>query len=235
MKVNDELYVLELPLNFGGATMMMCLSLIVDPDHGLTLVDTGVPGQEGLIEEALIAEGFSLAELKQIVLTHQDMDHVGSLSQLKQLTGANLVAYVDEVPYIDGRLVSPKRPSAERLAQMPEFAALLNSLKRTEIDEPVNDGDTLSKSGNAKVIATPGHTHGHMSLYLPKSKTLITGDAMVSENGRLFGPMAAATPNMAQAMESVKKFLEYDIETIVCYHGGLVTDDANGQVSRVAG
>jgi glyoxylase-like metal-dependent hydrolase (beta-lactamase superfamily II) len=231
MKVNDELYVLELPLGFGGAVRMMNLSLIVDPTHGLTLVDAGWPGQADLIAEELAKDGLLIDDVKQIVLTHQDIDHIGSLVAVKNRTGAAITAFKDEVPYIDGTLISPKRPSPERLKQMPEFAEALDSLERTKVDRAVSEGDTI---GNAKVIATPGHTIGHMSLYLPNTRTLIAGDALTSDNGILHPPMEQATPNMPQAMESVRKLLDLDIQTIVCYHGGLVTDDANGQLKRVA-
>jgi len=235
MKVNDELYVLELPLPVGDDVWIMNLSLIADADHGLTLVDTGLNGQEDLIEKAIVAEGLSLGDVKQIVLTHQDADHIGSLAALKEKTGATVYAYVDEIPYIEGKLRSAKYPSPERLAANPGLAEMLGGLKRTTVDRAIADGETLPFAAGAVAIATPGHTEGHMSLYLPNTKTLIVGDAMVSNSGILDGPMEMATPNMAQALESIKKFLNYDVETVLCYHGGLVTDDANGQLKRVAG
>ena len=234
MKVNDELTILELPLSFGGATRIMNLSLITDEDHGLTIVDTGVPGQIDLIEKALEAEGFALADIKHIVITHQDFDHIGSLHPLKERTGAPVYALDIEVPYIEGRLRSVKYPSPERLAQMPEFAAALESLQRSTVDVQLTDGQTLDNSAGAQVVATPGHTLGHMSLYLPRTKTLIVGDAMVSDSGKLDGPMEQATPDMATAKQSVAKLAELDVDTILCYHGGLVTDDASGQLKQVA-
>ncbi len=189
MKVSDELYVLELPMNWGGVERILNVSLIVDKEHGLTLVDTGLPGQVDLIEAALVKDGFSLSEIKQIVLTHQDVDHVGSLHALKDRTGATIYADAIEVPYIEGTLRSVKYPSPERLAQMPEFAAMLKALQGTHVDEAVEHGHVLTKSGGAVVIATPGHTLGHMSLYLPSTKTLIAGDAVVSNSGTQSGPM----------------------------------------------
>ena len=235
MKVNDQLYVLELPLNFGGVERKMSLSLIVDSVGGLTLVDTGLPGQIELFEQAIVAEGLSMDDLKQIVLTHQDLDHIGSLDDLRDETGATVYSHVEEVPYINGTVPLVKTPSEERLAENPEYATVWGLLKFSQVDEAVKDGDVLSFAAGAVVISTPGHTPGHISLYLPNTKTLITGDALVSDQGILSGPAEFATPDMPLALESVKKFTEFDIETIVCYHGGLVTDDANGQIRRVAG
>jgi glyoxylase-like metal-dependent hydrolase (beta-lactamase superfamily II) len=125
-------------------------------------------------------------------------------------------------------------PPPERLEQMPEFKAMLDALKRCPVDTALKDGEKLDLAGGVTVIATPGHTKGHLSLYLDRTKTLITGDAVVSEGGKLDGPMQQATPDMASAMESVKKLAGLDVETILCYHGGLVTEDANGQLGAVA-
>ncbi|MFX8680952.1 MBL fold metallo-hydrolase, partial [Acinetobacter baumannii] len=83
---------------------IMNLSVIVDKDHGLTLVDTALPSQADDVVAQLEADGLSLSDVKQIVLTHQDLDHVGALNPLKDRTGATVYAYVDEVPYIDGTL-----------------------------------------------------------------------------------------------------------------------------------
>jgi glyoxylase-like metal-dependent hydrolase (beta-lactamase superfamily II) len=234
MKVTDDLYIIKLPLNFGGAVREMNVTLLADPEKGLTLFDTGLPGQEDMIESAIRAEGLDTSDLKQIVLTHQDLDHVGSLNALKERTGATVYAHETEIPYIEGDLPMVKMPSPERLAAMPELAEVMTKFKTTKVDEPLTDGQVLDIAGGVRVVPTPGHTPGHVSFYLEKSKILIAGDAIVSENGKLDGPMASATPDLASAKESVKRLSEIDIDTIVCYHGGLVTEDANDQLARVA-
>ena len=222
-------------MSYGGVESILNLSLILDNEHGLTLVDTGLPGQMDLIEEALRKDGFTISELKQIILTHQDIDHVGSLHRLKERTLATVYAFSDEVPYIDGTIAPIKMPSRERLAEMPEIAAWLKLHAPTSVDESIQDRQVLTKSAGAVVIATPGHTPGHISLYLPTTRTLIAGDALTSEAGTLSGPGERGTPDMALAGQSVKKLAELDVETIVCYHGGLVTEGASGQLERVAG
>jgi len=73
-----------------------------------------------------------------------------------------------------------------------------------------------------------------VSIYLPNVKTLVAGDALTSQDGVLAGPSERATPNMPLAMESLKKLAELDIETIVCYHGGVVSDRAGEQLRRLA-
>jgi len=225
---------IELPMSFGGQTRMLNLSVILDPDKGHTVVDTGLPGQEELILVQLEAAGIEPSQIKRILLTHQDIDHIGSLKALKEATGAEILALDVEVPYIDGSRPSPKMPPPERLEQMPEFKAMIEGLQRCSVDTALKDGEKLDLAGGVTVVATPGHTFGHLSLYLDRSKSLITGDAMVSESGKLEGPMEMATPDMPTAKESVKKLANLDVETIVCYHGGIVDEDPNTQLQRVA-
>jgi len=213
---------------------VMNLSVILDPEKGATLVDTGVPGQATMILDKLAAEGISQSDLKRILITHQDVDHIGSLKALKAATGAEVLALDVEIPYIEGTKPSPKMPSPERLAQNPGFKAMLDALERCSVDVALKDGEVLDLAGGVTVVATPGHTLGHISLYLNRSHTLITGDALTSSEGTLGGPMEQATPDMASAKVSVKRLAELDVKQIVAYHGGLVDQDANGQLRKVA-
>jgi glyoxylase-like metal-dependent hydrolase (beta-lactamase superfamily II) len=83
------------------------------------------------------------------------------------------------------------------------------------------------------VVFTPGHTPGHVSLYLDRSKVLVAGDALTSEEGYLNGPNLSMTLDIPTALQSVKKLAALEVDTIVCYHGGVVSDDATGQLQRV--
>ena len=103
------------------------------------------------------------------------------------------------------------------------------------MDERLEDGERLDPAGGIRVIFTPGHTPGHLSLYLENSKILISGDALTSQDGTLNGPNPVMTLDRQTAGESVRKLAELDVQTIVCYHGGVVSDDASGQLRRVLG
>jgi glyoxylase-like metal-dependent hydrolase (beta-lactamase superfamily II) len=83
------------------------------------------------------------------------------------------------------------------------------------------------------VIFTPGHTPGHISLYLEKSKVLIAGDALTAQGGYLNSPNPSLTLDTHTAIRSVRRLVDLDIDTIICYHGGVVSEDANGQLRRV--
>jgi len=234
VQLNDDIYVLVLPFERDGESFPLNLSLVVDAANGPTLIDAGLPGQEDAIAGALAEAGVRVEDLRRIVLTHQDFDHVGALHGLVLTSGATVLAHEVEAPRIDGR-ERPRFATPEILAARPELRPIVERFQPTPVDEALQDGALLDVAGGVRVVFTPGHTAGHMCLYLERSRTLVAGDALTAADGRLQGPNQAATMDMATAAGSVRKLAELDVRAIVCYHGGVVDDDASGQLRRVAG
>jgi len=232
MKLNEDVYILALPMQRDGHTQYLNLSLIVDAANGPTLVDTGLPGQQDAIASALGEANVRVQDLKRIILTHQDIDHVGSLHDLAQASGARVLAHATEAPYIDGSEL-PRFARPEILAQRPELRPVAERFRPTRIDEQLHDGTRIDLADGVRVIFSPGHTPGHICLYLERTKTLITGDALTANEGRLYGPNESATPDMVSARQSVEKLAGLDVRAIICYHGGVVSEHANEQLRRV--
>ena len=128
----------------------------------------------------------------------------------------------------------PSKISAQEWESLPEPMKhlYLNPPKAT-ITKALRDGDELPFCGGIQVIHTPGHTPGHISLYHKGSKTLIAADSMFCFNGKLRGPIAHVTPDLEQAVRSLEKYLAYDVENAVCYHGGLASNDVNNQLKQL--
>lgn len=233
MHLNDDLVVLPLTIPRGDQAVVFNLSLITDAAQGPTLVEPQVAGQAQAIAAMLAELGMELRDLRRIILTHQDHDHIGSLADLVQLSGAETLAGADEADAIDGTVL-PRFAQPETLAQRPELREIAAQHRPTPINVRLTDGQRLELAGGVRVIFTPGHTPGHISLYLERSRALIAGDALRVDNGQLLGPNPAFTPDPARAAESVRKLSALDVAAIVCYHGGVVDQDANGQLRRVA-
>ena len=233
MQLNDDMHVVPLSMVRDGQTLTYNPCLILDPTHGPTLVDTGLPGQLEQIASALSAASVQVADLKRIVITHQDIDHVGSLHDVVKASGALVLAHEIEVPFIDGT-ERPRFATPEMLAVRPELRPMVERFHPTPVDRSLQDGARLEMAGGVRVVFTPGHTIGHMCLYLERSGTVIAGDALTASEGRLQGPNPNATSDMATAARSVQKLAELDVRAIVCYHGGVVHDDAGGQLRRLA-
>jgi glyoxylase-like metal-dependent hydrolase (beta-lactamase superfamily II) len=235
MKLNDDIYMLALTMNMNGQSREFNPILILDARHGPTLVDTGLPGQASAIDAALAEAGLRMQDLKRIIITHQDLDHVGSLYDLVRASGARVLAHAIEFAYIDGTR-RPIKWTPDLLEQMPQMRALIENWRPAAVDEHLQDGARLDLAGGVRIVFTPGHTPGHISLYLERTKTLLAGDALLADDGRLTGPNPSplVTPDLALAHQSVRKLAQLDVQTIVCYHGGVIRVDANEQLRRVA-
>src|SRR5829696_3572659 len=225
MRVANGVYVLPIPRSPQEPESFLNLTLIVDEQNGNTLVDAGLPGQAEAIGTALLEAGTEVRDLRRIIFTHQDLDHVGSGAALVRQSGARVLAHSADAPHIDGslRLLKPR----------PQMREVLERLEPVGVDEHVEDGERLDIAGGIRVIFTPGHTPGHLSLYLERSKVLIAGDALRAERGSLNGPNPSMTLEMGTALQSLRRLADLEIDTIVCYHGGVVSEDANGQLRRV--
>jgi len=110
---------------------------------------------------------------------------------------------------------------------------MLENPPKAPVDRTVSDAQQLPYCGGITVIATPGHTPGHISLYHAPTRTLIAGDAMVVTDCKLFGPNPQVTLDLDLATKSLRKLTQYDIATVICYHGGLYRGDANKRISAI--
>ena len=86
---------------------------------------------------------------------------------------------------------------------------------------------------NINIVHTPGHTPGHISLYIPAVKTLIANDALVIENGELEIANPQYTLDINQAIASIKKLSSLEINTLYCYHGGVVVDHIPHKIAKL--
>lgn len=239
MKVANGVEMLELDMNVIGRTMTIHPTLLYDDNHAV-LIDVGMPRELQVLRSAIERTGVAFDRIDAIILTHQDIDHVGGIQDVLEALGkpVDVFAHAEDKPYIEGEK-PPIKMSRERVSQMlhrvPEdirkhFEAIFLNPPTAKVTKVVSDGDVLPFFGGVEVIFTPGHTPGHISLYHHPTKTLITGDAIVSEGGKLLGPNPEATLDMPSALESMKKFTKFEIARAICYHGGLCDDHVNEQL-----
>jgi glyoxylase-like metal-dependent hydrolase (beta-lactamase superfamily II) len=202
---------------------------LVREDDGLTLVDTMVTGSAN----GIYAAANSLNRpLRRILLTHAHGDHVGSLDALSE----RLIGIEVAVGRRESRLLTrdfhtePGEAVNKVRGFFPKIASIPSALLR--------DGE---RYGSLLVVATPGHTPGHLSFFDPRSGTMIAGDALTGVGGlRVAGDSPAIFPlpnfgtwHKPTAVASARRLAELEPKKIVMGHGGPVVENA-GQLLKEA-
>lgn len=206
--------------------------VVLKDDMYCILVDCGYVGSLGVLEEALQQSDILPEEITHIILTHQDHDHVGAAAAFRgRYPKVQILASEKEAPYIAGTHKSLRLEQAEQLQTvLPEemqefgkaFCKLLRSVEPVPINQLLTDGEQLPFCGGCEVLLTPGHTPGHLSLFLPELDTIIAGDAIALEDGKPVIANPQFTLDTEKANESMRKLLEHPAKQIICYHGGVL-------------
>jgi glyoxylase-like metal-dependent hydrolase (beta-lactamase superfamily II) len=191
----------HLPEIVGGPTILV--------GETVTIVDTGVPGSDDAILAAVEELGRSPEEVADIVITHADGDHVGSLAALVERTGATVWAGNHEADVIEGR--APARGGTVK--------------QSGSVDRRFEPGETLPLHGGIETVDTHGHTAGHVSLFLPAERILIAGDALNNREG-LSGSSPEHTADASEARAAVAVLAALRPESIVFGHGPSIVGGA---------
>lgn len=226
----DKIIVLNVENSFGKAGDMIHPVVLKDREN-MVLIDCGYTGFLAAIEQAMEENNLSCNNLTHVLITHQDHDHMGALSELKQkYPRIKVVAGKKESPYISGKLKSLRLEQAEAMQQgLPEeqkqfgldFCNILRNVRPVDVDIEVQDGDVFNWCGGCTIVATPGHTPGHISIYVNQKRVMIAGDAAVLENKVLVVANPQYALDRKDAKASLEKILKYGAKEIVCYHGGV--------------
>ena len=230
MKIKENIYILELP-NINPQSNDFVYPTVIKDGTNLTLIDTGYPKQIEYIKSALEKDGLDINNIKTIILTHQDIDHIGNVKDILNLVpDIEIISYNEEEGYINGSKTPCKVEYMERnLDKMDENGKKLYHFFKTffennkiNVDKVVKNGDVISKGEDMQVIATPGHTPGHMCLYIEKYKLLIAGDLLCLKDGSITNCPKELNYNNDMYLQSVNKIRDLELEMIICFHGGLV-------------
>ncbi|MCT2536120.1 MBL fold metallo-hydrolase [Aquibacillus koreensis] len=169
---------------------------------------------------------------RAIILTHGHFDHVGSAKELAKFWDVPIYAHEQELDFITDKQVYPP-------ADPTVGGGMFSLLSPIFPQRPVNlkkwakalpDDGSIPFLDEWKYIHTPGHTPGHISLFREKDKTLLSGDAIVTENPessfavffplkKVYGPPAYFTQDWDLAEESVKKIVDLEPNVVVAGHG----------------
>ncbi len=221
---------LNITTNFGEIENRVFPTLLLDPKNAV-LVDCGFIGSLPDIEKELQRHGISINQLTGLVLTHHDHDHMGAAAAIKRINqDIKIYSSLVEAPFISAQEKPLRLRQAEEMQKTlpPEqqafgqaFCDMLRRVEPVKVDIPLNDGEHLDWCGGCQIIATPGHTPGHISLIMERDSIIITGDAIALEEGLPVIANSQFSLNIEQAAESLEKLLSMNARAYYCYHGGV--------------
>lgn len=188
---------------------------LLEDDGGITVVDTGQPWNANAISSAIDLIG---KKLQRIVITHAHPDHAGSAAELARRSGAKIFAHREEVPFITGQACMADLPGSaacKRLLTIGKRLRLLNPPPAKAV-EVVHEGE---KIGSLKVLHTPGHTPGSISLWDDTDGLLFCGDNASNTLGILRLNLSYFTLDCGLLCKSFERYRETGARLLLPGHG----------------
>jgi glyoxylase-like metal-dependent hydrolase (beta-lactamase superfamily II) len=204
-------------------------SYLIDDGGLVTIVDAGMPGQYADLVRELAAMGRTLSDVRAIVLTHGDTDHVGYAERLRREHGVPV--FVHALDADRARMVVRKAATGWGPIRLRPFASFmlygarkggLRAVPVTELRTFDADGATLDVPGAPRVIHLPGHTPGSVGIHVPAVDALFAGDALTTHDvlTGADGPrLAPFTLDRAAALGSLARLEGIQARWVLPGHG----------------
>jgi glyoxylase-like metal-dependent hydrolase (beta-lactamase superfamily II) len=213
-----------------------CNTYLVGSSPDLALIDAGLASDAPGIESQVIEAGFSIGDVRRIVLTHAHEDHTGGAPELADRSGARVLAHMEEIPFIQQNKRLPAASAAFRLLcwiawRIGRRGAICR------VDTPLGEGDRIESSG-LSVVHCPGHTPGSLSLYDADRRILLCGDALFNLNpmtgkAGLQVSIPLFTSDDAKAMDSVRMLARMNVDILLPGHGQPILEKGGDRIREL--
>ena len=215
---------------------------LVEAEGGLTLIDSGVSGQWSDLQAELKDMGRSVGDIRGLILTHGDTDHVGFAERLRRDHGVPVYVGEADAPRARGEVRKGNPGSGPMkigpLLRFMWYAGRKGGMRPTWVKEvtPVRDGDVLDLPGSPRIVGIPGHTPGSIAVHVPDVDAVFVGDALTTGHvltGAVGPQPAPFTQDPVQADASLDRIASLDATWVLPGHGPPWDGGAAGVVRRV--
>jgi len=203
-------------------------SYLVEEAGKVTIVDAGLPGYWRDLPAELEAMGRTIEDVRAVVLTHGDTDHVGFAERLRRERGVPVYVHELDAARARGEVKKPGSgwgPIKIRpLLGFLVYSGLRGGLRVPPLKEVVTfgDGATLDVPGAPRIVHLPGHTPGSVAINVPGVDAVFLGDAMTTRSvltGEVGPRLAPFTLEKDQALASLTKLDGIDATWALPGHG----------------
>ncbi|WP_030186040.1 MBL fold metallo-hydrolase [Streptomyces sp. NRRL S-813] len=200
---------------------------LIDTPDGITLVDAGLPGHWNDLQRELGSLGKSADDIRGLILTHGDSDHIGFAERLRSEHGVPVYVHAaDAVRARTGQ--KPKTATGPmRLAPTLRFFGYSlgkNGLRTRYVSEvtEIHDGDVLDLPGKPVIVSLPGHSPGSVAVHVPLADAVFVGDALTTRHvltGRTGPQPAPFTDDPVEALASLDRIADLKASWVLPGHG----------------
>jgi hydroxyacylglutathione hydrolase len=217
MELKVGIIIHTIPLGFDNAYIVK--------DQGTIMIDGGESKKTKAFIKGLEAASITPEDIKLIVLTHGHWDHIGSAAEIKEITGAQIVMHQNERRWLEESL-KPMPPGVTTWGRI--FGKLVTwvivpfkRIRPTNVDIVLKDKEfSLDDYGiEGKVIHTPGHSSGSVSILLNTGEAFVGDLATNKFPLRLTPGLPIFAEDWPKLIESWKKLLDLGVKIIYPAHG----------------
>jgi glyoxylase-like metal-dependent hydrolase (beta-lactamase superfamily II) len=200
---------------------------LVVTDDGITVIDAGLPGHWRDLQRELKHIGRTTSDIRGLILTHGDSDHLGFAERLRRDHGVPVFVHRADADRARGADKPPVAMGRWRLGPTVGFFAY--ALRKggarthhlTEVRE-IEAGQTLPLPGSPRIIGMPGHSAGSIAVHVPVVDAVFVGDALTTRNvltGSQGPAPAPFTDEPEAALASLEAMADLDVHWVLPGHG----------------
>lgn len=200
---------------------------LIATDEGVTVIDAGLAGQWDDLTAELTAMGRTLADIRGVILTHGDSDHIGFAERLRRDHGVPVYVHAADAARARGEEKTSPAWGSIRIGPLLGFlwySSRKGGLRTTYLTQvtEVADGDVLDLPGAPRIIGLPGHSPGSIAVHSALADAVFVGDGLTTRHvltGRAGPQPAPFTDDPAQALASLDRIKDLPATWILPGHG----------------